>query len=84
MRREQRWKPQYYVNLLQCVFQIEKWGPFDLLIGGSPCNDLSIVNPARKGLFGMAFCFLSLSNHNYLSIISNLNVLLKEVFMVNM
>ncbi|KAF4078242.1 hypothetical protein AMELA_G00197160 [Ameiurus melas] len=30
---------------------IEKWGPFDLLIGGSPCNDLAIVNPARKGLF---------------------------------
>ncbi|KAG1962003.1 DNA (cytosine-5)-methyltransferase 3B [Pimephales promelas] len=30
---------------------IEKWGPFDLLIGGSPCNDLSIVNPARKGLY---------------------------------
>ncbi|KAM9445621.1 uncharacterized protein Hap1MRO34_024404 [Clarias gariepinus] len=30
---------------------IEEWGPFDLLIGGSPCNDLSIVNPARKGLF---------------------------------
>ncbi|XP_010788845.1 DNA (cytosine-5)-methyltransferase 3A-like [Notothenia coriiceps] len=31
---------------------IEEWGPFDLVIGGSPCNDLSIVNPARKGLFG--------------------------------
>ncbi|XP_051961425.1 DNA (cytosine-5)-methyltransferase 3B-like [Xyrauchen texanus] len=30
---------------------MNKWGPFDLLIGGSPCNDLSIVNPARKGLF---------------------------------
>uniref|UniRef100_A0A672RC30 DNA (cytosine-5-)-methyltransferase n=1 Tax=Sinocyclocheilus grahami TaxID=75366 RepID=A0A672RC30_SINGR len=30
---------------------IDKWGPFDLLVGGSPCNDLSIVNPARKGLF---------------------------------
>uniref|UniRef100_A0A3B1J1Z7 DNA (cytosine-5-)-methyltransferase n=1 Tax=Astyanax mexicanus TaxID=7994 RepID=A0A3B1J1Z7_ASTMX len=30
---------------------IDEWGPFDLLIGGSPCNDLSIVNPARKGLF---------------------------------
>ncbi|XP_052449646.1 uncharacterized protein LOC128011364 [Carassius gibelio] len=30
---------------------IDKWGPFDLLIGGSPCNDLSIVNPARKGLY---------------------------------
>ncbi|XP_027866826.1 DNA (cytosine-5)-methyltransferase 3B isoform X1 [Xiphophorus couchianus] len=31
---------------------IQEWGPFDLVIGGSPCNDLSIVNPARKGLFG--------------------------------
>ncbi|KAM3870984.1 DNA (cytosine-5)-methyltransferase 3A-like [Diretmus argenteus] len=30
---------------------IHEWGPFDLIIGGSPCNDLSIVNPARKGLF---------------------------------
>ncbi|XP_040282951.1 DNA (cytosine-5)-methyltransferase 3A [Bufo bufo] len=30
---------------------IAEWGPFDLVIGGSPCNDLSIVNPARKGLF---------------------------------
>lgn len=32
--------------------QIHEWGPFDLVIGGSPCNDLSIVNPARKGLYG--------------------------------
>ncbi|PWA29439.1 hypothetical protein CCH79_00017089 [Gambusia affinis] len=31
---------------------IQEWGPFDLVIAGSPCNDLSIVNPARKGLFG--------------------------------
>uniref|UniRef100_A0A4W4FVD1 DNA (cytosine-5-)-methyltransferase n=1 Tax=Electrophorus electricus TaxID=8005 RepID=A0A4W4FVD1_ELEEL len=30
---------------------IPEWGPFDLVIGGSPCNDLSIVNPARKGLY---------------------------------
>ncbi|XP_061591518.1 DNA (cytosine-5)-methyltransferase 3B-like [Cololabis saira] len=30
---------------------LEEWGPFDLLIGGSPCNDLSIVNPLRKGLY---------------------------------
>ncbi|XP_058034201.1 DNA (cytosine-5)-methyltransferase 3B [Ahaetulla prasina] len=30
---------------------IDKWGPFDLVIGGSPCNDLSMVNPARKGLY---------------------------------
>nr|AFR91944.1 DNA cytosine-5-methyltransferase 3 [Patiria pectinifera] len=31
--------------------EIKSLGPFDLLIGGSPCNDLSIANPARKGLF---------------------------------
>nr|XP_039256113.1 DNA (cytosine-5)-methyltransferase 3A-like isoform X1 [Styela clava] len=31
--------------------ELLEWGPFDLLIGGSPCNDLSIVNPARKGLW---------------------------------
>uniref|UniRef100_A0A4W3JQ06 DNA (cytosine-5-)-methyltransferase n=1 Tax=Callorhinchus milii TaxID=7868 RepID=A0A4W3JQ06_CALMI len=30
---------------------IQDWGPFDMVIGGSPCNDLSIVNPARKGLY---------------------------------
>ncbi|XP_037102125.1 DNA (cytosine-5)-methyltransferase 3C-like isoform X1 [Syngnathus acus] len=30
---------------------IDELGPFDLLIGGSPCNDLSIVNPIRKGLY---------------------------------
>uniref|UniRef100_A0A8C4QKZ0 DNA (cytosine-5-)-methyltransferase n=1 Tax=Eptatretus burgeri TaxID=7764 RepID=A0A8C4QKZ0_EPTBU len=30
---------------------IKEWGPFDIIIGGSPCNDLSIVNPARKGLY---------------------------------
>ncbi|XP_010173868.1 DNA (cytosine-5)-methyltransferase 3B-like, partial [Antrostomus carolinensis] len=30
---------------------IEEWGPFDLVIGGSPCNDLSLVNPARKSLY---------------------------------
>ncbi|XP_075373085.1 DNA (cytosine-5)-methyltransferase 3B [Mycteria americana] len=30
---------------------IEEWGPFDLVIGGSPCNDLSLVSPARKGLY---------------------------------
>ncbi|XP_051525560.1 uncharacterized protein LOC127424414 isoform X2 [Myxocyprinus asiaticus] len=30
---------------------LAEWGPFDLLIGGSPCNDLSMVNPARKGIF---------------------------------
>ncbi|NXV75592.1 DNM3B methyltransferase, partial [Atlantisia rogersi] len=33
---------------------IEEWGPFDLVIGGSPSNDLSLVNPSRKGLYGKA------------------------------
>uniref|UniRef100_A0A8C3DQ10 DNA methyltransferase 3 beta n=1 Tax=Corvus moneduloides TaxID=1196302 RepID=A0A8C3DQ10_CORMO len=33
---------------------IEEWGPFDLVIGGSPCDDVSLVNPARKALFGKA------------------------------
>ena len=27
-------------------------GPIDLLLGGSPCADLSLVKPARKGLHG--------------------------------
>ncbi|XP_066921722.1 DNA (cytosine-5)-methyltransferase 3B-like isoform X2 [Clytia hemisphaerica] len=31
--------------------QMEEWGPFDLLVGGSPCNDLSIANPLRKGIY---------------------------------
>lgn len=26
--------------------------PIDLLIGGSPCNELSLVNPNRKGIYG--------------------------------
>lgn len=47
-------KLQAYFNLDNptCCFQLAEWGPFDLLIGGSPCNDLSMVNPLRKGLFG--------------------------------
>ena len=27
-------------------------GHIDLLLGGSPCADLSLANPARKGLYG--------------------------------
>ncbi|XP_069099500.1 DNA (cytosine-5)-methyltransferase 3B isoform X2 [Pleurodeles waltl] len=30
---------------------VEEWGPFDLVIGGSPCNELSKANPTRKGLY---------------------------------
>ena len=33
-------------------FQLNEIGPIDLLIGGSPCNELSLCNPARKGLGG--------------------------------
>nr|XP_037838815.1 DNA (cytosine-5)-methyltransferase 3B isoform X3 [Chlorocebus sabaeus] len=42
-----------YVNDVRNITKknIEEWGPFDLVIGGSPCNDLSNVNPARKGLY---------------------------------
>ncbi|KAM9342374.1 uncharacterized protein KZ484_015079 [Pholidichthys leucotaenia] len=31
--------------------RLRELGPFDLLIGGSPCNDLSIVNHSRKGIY---------------------------------
>ncbi|XP_040285741.1 DNA (cytosine-5)-methyltransferase 3A-like [Bufo bufo] len=43
-----------YVGDIQDITrkQIEEWGQFDLIIGGSPCNDLSLVNPHRKGLYG--------------------------------
>ncbi|XP_006881500.1 PREDICTED: DNA (cytosine-5)-methyltransferase 3B isoform X2 [Elephantulus edwardii] len=42
-----------YVNDVRDITKknIDEWGPFDLVIGGSPCNDLSNVNPARKGLY---------------------------------
>ena len=39
---------------------MKAWGPFDLVIGGSPCNDLSIVNPARKGIYGASTIALQL------------------------
>jgi site-specific DNA-cytosine methylase len=32
-------------------------GPIDLLLGGSPCDDLSLENPARKGLYGKYVMF---------------------------
>eukprot|EP00118_Oscarella_pearsei_P013260 m.104173 g.104173 ORF g.104173 m.104173 type:complete len:655 (+) comp37201_c0_seq13:690-2654(+) len=31
--------------------ELEKHGPFDLVFGGSPCNDLSVANPNRKGIY---------------------------------
>jgi len=34
------------------VFKVEELGPFDFVFGGSPCNDLSIANPVRRGICG--------------------------------
>uniref|UniRef100_A0A8C2T1L7 DNA (cytosine-5-)-methyltransferase n=1 Tax=Coturnix japonica TaxID=93934 RepID=A0A8C2T1L7_COTJA len=31
---------------------IQEWGPFDLVIGGSPCNDLSLPSPPKKASYG--------------------------------
>lgn len=41
---------------------IKEIAPIDLLIGGSPCNDLSLANPARLGLHGSIefFKFISI------------------------
>lgn len=33
-------------------FKMEDLGPFDFVFGGSPCNDLSIANPVRRGIYG--------------------------------
>lgn len=32
--------------------KLNSLGRIDLLIGGSPCNQLSLANPGRKGLYG--------------------------------
>jgi len=32
-------------------------GRIDLLLGGSPCDDLSLENPAHKGLYGKYIMF---------------------------
>lgn len=32
--------------------KLKSLGHIDLLIGGSPCNQFSLVNPNRKGLYG--------------------------------
>lgn len=37
--------------------KLEALGPTHLLVGGSPCGDLSLVNPNRKGLEGERVLF---------------------------
>ncbi|MBZ3880260.1 DNA (cytosine-5)-methyltransferase 3B, partial [Sciurus carolinensis] len=41
-----------YVNDVRNITKknTEEWNPFDLVIGGSPYNDLSNLNPTQKGL----------------------------------
>lgn len=40
--------------------------PIDLLIGGSPCNELSLVNPIRKGIYGkMEFKYSTITKKDY-------------------
>lgn len=42
--------------------KIKEIAPIDLLIGGSPCNDLSLANPARLGLYGSFDWFIEHRN----------------------
>lgn len=35
--------------------KLDAMGDIDLLLAGSPCQDLSVVNPARRGLYGMQY-----------------------------
>ena len=53
--------------------QIKEWGPFDLLVGGSPCNDLSIANPLRKGIYGKYISFYFSITLNQLILRSEMN-----------
>jgi site-specific DNA-cytosine methylase len=34
------------------INKLHALGRIDLVFGGSPCADLSLVNPARKGIYG--------------------------------
>lgn len=43
-------------------------GRIDLLLGGSPCTELSLANPVRKGLFGM---YMSMYVISLVSILEN-------------
>ena len=40
------------VSMIFASFKMEELGPFDFVFGGSPCNDLSIANPVRRGIYG--------------------------------
>jgi len=50
---------------VSAVLQLEAMVPIDLLIGGSPCNDFSIVNPLRQGLEGKLSCLLKVDKDGF-------------------
>jgi site-specific DNA-cytosine methylase len=43
-----------YVGAVETLTQqkLHSLGRIDLLLGGSPCTELSLANPARKGIYG--------------------------------
>lgn len=44
--------------------KIKEISPIDLLLGGSPCNDLSLANPKRRGLKGNTFLYIKMKLNN--------------------
>jgi len=58
--------------------KIQEIAPIDLLIGGSPCNDLSLVNPARMGLHSI----YRQSIHQFFSVYSIHSVLSSFSFFI--
>lgn len=45
--------------------KIARIGPIDLLIGGSPCNELSLANPNRLGLHGTSLIIRRFFKKNF-------------------
>lgn len=52
--------------------QLVKLCPIDLVLGGPPCNDLSIVNPLRKGFNGTGMLLMK-----FISILKDVEALCK-------
>jgi site-specific DNA-cytosine methylase len=61
----------HYSNIVEHIKPVEtldreelsKLGRIDLVIGGSPCTELSLANPVRKGLYGMCMSIYVLGKH---------------------
>lgn len=59
-----------YIGAVENLSQrkLHSLGRIDLLLGGSPCTELSLANPARKGLYGM---YMSMYVISLVSILEN-------------